>query len=150
MTPSATTPRIAVVGAGGIGGVIAWSLAKAGLSPTLIARGESAHTIARDGLTVERTGPMVPAGEPMPGPESVRLAVVEDTAQAGPQDIVIGTMKAQDWPGAVETLKPLLGPDTLVMPALNGLPWWYLAEGSQGGRCSVDPEGVLDGGSAAG
>lgn len=73
MTSFAPTPRIAMVGTGGIGGVIAWSLAKAGLSPTLIARGESARTIARDGLTVERTGSMVPAGEPMSGPESVRL-----------------------------------------------------------------------------
>lgn len=126
-------PRLAVVGAGAIGGVLAWSLAKAGFAPTLIARGDSARTIARNGLLLERDGVR----------EAMRLNVVEDSAAVGQQDIVFGTMKAHDWPDSVETLLPLIGPDTALIPAVNGLPWWYLADSASDRRSCVDPAGLL-------
>ncbi len=126
-------PRLAVVGAGAIGGVLAWSLARAGFAPTLIARGDSARVIARDGLVLERDGVR----------ETMRLNVVEDSAAVGQQDIVFGTMKAHDWPDSVETLLPLIGPDTALIPAINGLPWWYLADSASDRPSCVDPAGIL-------
>lgn len=128
-------PRIAVVGAGAIGGVLAWSLAKAGLSPLLVARGSSASVIARDGLTVDRNGVR----------ETVDIRVVGSGAEAGPQDVVIGTMKAQDWPGAVTMLQAMIGRDTALIPAINGIPWWYFAGSDVAGTtlACLDPANVL-------
>jgi len=128
---------IAIVGAGAIGGAVAYSLAEAGLAPTVIARGDSLAAIRRDGLRVERPE----------GGGTVQVAVTDDPASLGPQDLVIGTMKAQDWPGARPVIAPLIGPETALVPAINGVPWWYFD--GIGGRLAgqhieaVDPGGAL-------
>lgn len=129
--------RVAVVGAGAIGGALAHALAASGADPILVARGAAAAAIAREGLRVERMGKA----------ETSRPRVVVDTRAAGIQDVVIGTPKAQDWPGAADLFRPLIGPDTVVLPAINGVPWWYFH--GEGGRhdgtnlASLDPGRVL-------
>lgn len=131
-------PSIAVVGAGAVGGVIAYALARAGLAPTLIARGDALAAIRCDGLRVER---------PQGGGGVVRVEATDQPDALGPQDLVIGTMKAQDWPAGLATLQPLLGPDSALLPAINGVPWWYFdgIGGSLAGQpiAAVDPDGTL-------
>jgi len=65
----------------------------------------------------------------------------------GPQDLVIGTMKAQDWPAGLDTLAPLIGRQTALLPPINGVPWWYFdgQSGALGGAriAAVDPDGAL-------
>ena len=128
---------IAVFGAGAIGSAVAFALARAGLAPTLVARGAALDRIRRDGLRVDR---------PKDG-GTVRLAVTDAPASLGPQDLVIGTLKAQDWPSALDQLLPLLGPQSVLLPALNGIPWWYFdgAAGPLAGEpvAAVDPGGRL-------
>ncbi|WP_421996424.1 ketopantoate reductase family protein [Reyranella sp.] len=135
-----TFPSIAVVGAGGIGGVVAWSLARAGLSPTVIARGRSADALRRDGLTIERHGRR----------ETVRVAVASPDDDIGLQDMVLGTMKAHDWPSAMPLLKRLIGPSTTLIPAINGIPWWYFAGQSEPAApdtlSCLDPAGAMTSG----
>ena len=129
--------RIAILGAGSVGGVIAWHLVRAGAAPAIVARPESAALLAREGLTV--TGPA--------GPQTVAVAATADPEALGPRDLVLVALKAQDWPAALPLLVPLLGPDTVLVPVLNGLPWWYFqgAEGRLAERriAAVDPDGAL-------
>lgn len=129
--------RIAVVGAGAIGGSIAHALASAGADPVLVARGAAASAIARDGLHVDRFGKL----------EVSRPRVVESTRGLEPFDAVIGTLKAQDWAAGIPLIVPLVGPRTALVPAINGVPWWYfqLAGGPFDGRrlASLDPGGLL-------
>jgi len=93
--------------------------------------------IRRDGLRVDKWD----------GGGTVRLAVTDSPAELGPQDLVIGTMKAQDWPAGLATLRPLIGPQTALLPPINGIPWWYFD--GQGGPlagqpiAAVDPDGTL-------
>lgn len=134
--------RIAVVGAGAIGGSIVHVLARAGFDPVLVARGDSAQSIARDGLRVRRAGI----------DEISRPRVVTGTHGLEPFDAVIGTLKAQDWAAAVPLIAPLMGPSTCLVPAINGIPWWYFQRtgGSRDGTRlqTLDPDGVLSAGFA--
>ena len=133
----ADTLSITVVGAGAIGGAVAFSLARAGFVPKLVARGESVAAIRHDGLRVEKWD----------GGGRVRLDVTDNPAELGRQDLVIGTMKAQDWPAGLATLTPLIGPQTALLPPINGIPWWYFdgQTGPLGGQpiAAVDPNGTL-------
>lgn len=134
--------KIAVFGAGAIGCFVAGMMARAGLSPTLIARGAMLEAVRRDGLTVNFEGRDF----------TVPLQATDDTAAAGPQDLVILTTKAHQIIDALPALTPLIGPETLVMPAINGIPWWYCkgltAPGTEkiAGRdlASCDPSGRID------
>ena len=128
---------ITIVGAGAIGSAVAFSLARAGFSPKLIARGEAVAAIRNDGLRVDKWD----------GGGTVRLEVTDNPRELGPQDLVIGTMKAQDWPTGLATLTPLIGPQTALLPPINGIPWWYFdgQGGLLGGQriVAVDPDGAL-------
>ena len=129
--------RVAIVGAGAVGGVLAHALTAAGADPTLVARGATAAAIRRDGLRVVRGAKR----------EVSHPRVIETTRAAGVHDVVIGTLKAHDWAGAVPLFAPLIGPSTIVVPAINGVPWWYF-QGIGGPRdgtalVSVDPSGAL-------
>jgi 2-dehydropantoate 2-reductase len=128
---------ITVVGAGAIGSAIAFSLARAGFAPKLVARGEAVTAIRRDGLRVDKWD----------GGGTVWLEVTDKPYEIGPQDLVIGTMKAQDWPAGLATLTPLIGPQTALLPPINGIPWWYFdgQGGPLGGQriAAVDPDGTL-------
>ena len=88
---------ITVVGAGAIGSAVAFSLAGAGFAPKLVTRGETLAAIRCNGLHVEKWDSGGVA----------RLDATGNPAELGPQDLVIGTMKAQDWPAGLPALTPL-------------------------------------------
>ena len=129
--------RVCVVGAGAIGGFIAASLASAGTPTSVLARGATLAALRARGLRVESADGTVTAA----------VRVSDDAAELGPQDVVVLAVKAQSAPAAVAGLGPLLGPDTIVLPAMNGVPWWFFLQ--SGGPCagrhldSVDPGGRI-------
>jgi 2-dehydropantoate 2-reductase len=122
--------NICVVGAGAIGGWIAAKLAIAGKPVSVLARGETLRLARAEGLRLEENGE-----------ENVATVNVADQAQAvGPQDIVIIAVKAPALPTLASELRPLIGAETVVVPMLNGVPWWFV-EGEP--LRSVDPGGSI-------
>jgi 2-dehydropantoate 2-reductase len=129
--------RICTVGAGAIGGVITSGLARVNADTSVLARGAALRAIRADGLRVESAD----------GATTVPVRASDDPVALGQQDVVILAVKAQSVPGVIESVRPLLGPDTAVLSTLNGVPWWFF-EGF-GGPCSghhlssVDPDGAI-------
>ena len=107
--------KIAIYGAGSIGGYLAVHLARAGADVSVVARGATLTAIRAEGLRLVTATRTIEA----------RLPAVEDASQLGLQDCVILALKAHVIPAIVERLQPLLGPDTAVVTAANGIPWWY-------------------------
>lgn len=134
----ASPTQICVVGAGAIGGLMAARLAQAGASVSVVARGAHLEAIRQSGLKlVEQDG-------------SERVASLHATdriVELGPQDIVILALKAHQLAPVASDLISLTGPDTVVVTAQNGLPWWYFFRhgGPYEGRHleSVDPGGAI-------
>ena len=128
--------KICVYGAGAIGGYFGARLARCGHDVTLIARGPHLEAMRKNGLR------LIGADDDF----TVHPLCTDDPAEAGPQDYVIVTLKAHSVPAVAERMKPLLGPDTAVVPAVNGVPWWYFhkLEGPwEGTRVeTVDPGGA--------
>ena len=107
--------RICIFGAGAIGGTIGARLALAGHEVSLVARGAHLAALRADGLTL------------LHGQDRhvVRLAASDNPADLGAQDAVIIALKSHSLVAAVGGLAPLLGPDTAVVTAMNGVPWWF-------------------------
>ena len=108
--------RLCVFGAGAVGGLLGARLAQTGQDVSLIARGRHLAAIRAGGLTVRGADG---------GVDTVRLPASDDPGDFGPQDAVLVTAKAHDAAAAAESMRPLLGPDTAVLTAMNGIPWWY-------------------------
>lgn len=128
--------KICVYGAGAIGGLIGARLARTGIETSLVARGPHLAAMQENGLT------LVDGDERF----TVPVTATDDPATLGPQDYVVVTLKAHQVPGIVPLLQPLLGPDTAVVMATNGVPWWYFhgQDGPLAGHRlqSVDPGDV--------
>ena len=130
--------KICIYGAGAIGGLLGAQLSLAGEEVTLIARGPHLQAMKTKGLTLRIDGKELVA----------RPQVTADPAAAGPQDYVIVTLKAHSVPAAAPAMQPLLGPQTAVVTAMNGIPWWYfykLSGPHENHRLkSIDPDGALE------
>lgn len=107
--------KIAVVGAGAIGGYFGGLLARAGHDVTLIARGAHRDAIRSNGLTIESKGERF----------VTHPACTDDPAEAGPQDLVLLSLKAPAVPAMAEKMLPLFGADTAMITAMNGISYWY-------------------------
>ncbi len=107
--------KIAVVGAGAVGGYVAAELARAGHQVSVIARGENLKAIRAGGLVLETTTDRY----------QVELPASDDPADFGVQDLVIVTAKTPALADLFERLGPLLGSQTPVLTAMNGVFWWY-------------------------
>ena len=108
--------RIAIFGAGAIGGYMGARLAASGVDVTLIARGPHLAAMQRDGLRLIE----------FDGTETVtHPRLVADSREAGAHDYVILAVKAHSVSPALDAILPLIGPDTAVVTAQNGVPWWY-------------------------
>lgn len=107
--------QICIFGAGAIGGYLAVRLARRGHEISVIARGAHLAAIQASGLRLIEGGVE----------QDVKVVATDDPSQLGPQALVICSLKAhQAWQNA-EAFAPLLGPDTPVLAAMNGFPWWY-------------------------
>lgn len=128
--------RIGVAGAGAVGGLMAAWLARAGHEVSLLAGGGTLAALRDDGLRVTDAG----------GTESLRLPVSDDAAALGPQDLLVVALKGAALARGAGALIGLVGEQTLVLPAMNGVPWWFLDPHGTGDAAplrSVDPDGAV-------
>ena len=79
------------------------------------------------------------------GRQATRIAVSDDVATFGPQDLVVIALKAPALPAVAPAIATLLGPSTMLLPAMNGVPWWFMPVSAPWERPldSVDPGGRL-------
>ena len=132
--------KIAVVGLGAIGGVLAaWlgsRLAPGRVQLSALARGATLQAVRAQGLLLETDA----------GPQAVAVQASDDPAQLGVQDLVIVAVKGPALAAVAPAVARLMGPQTLVLTAMNGVPWWFfdgLPGACQGLHLdSVDPGGV--------
>lgn len=129
--------KVAVLGAGAIGAYVGAMLARGGTDVHLIARGAHLDAMRSHGVRV------ITDAEDF----TVRAPATDDSHDVGEVDAVFLGLKAQQYAGAGSLLEPLLGPETGVVAAQNGVPWWYFH--SHGGPLegrrieSVDPDGAV-------
>jgi 2-dehydropantoate 2-reductase len=138
-----TTPftKVCVVGAGAIGGWLGAGLARAGCTVSMLARGQTLATLQRDGLQLH-SGPTE-----APRTETHTVHAGDDARHLGVQDLVVIAVKAPALRDVALQLAPLLHADTVVLTAMNGVPWWFLqgfGGALQGTRLhAVDPTGEI-------
>jgi 2-dehydropantoate 2-reductase len=130
--------KACIFGAGAIGGWLGAALARAGCQLSAVARGPALQALRAQGLTLVH-------GEQR---EHFTLRAEQDPAALGVQDLVILSVKAPGMPDVAERIAPLLGPQTVVLTAMNGVPWWFLQGGvdaSVRGKQlkAVDPDGRI-------
>jgi len=124
--------KVCVFGAGAVGSNFALSFAQAGADVSVVARGAHLEAMRDRGIAVTWKG------------ETRHAAVraVADAAELGPQDLVVVTLKAVSVAGSAASIAGLLGPDTDVVFAVNGLPWWYRPR-IGGPLAMLDPDGTI-------
>jgi 2-dehydropantoate 2-reductase len=129
--------KICVYGAGAVGGLIAARLARSGHEVSVIARGAHLESIRAHGLRLRESAQT----------EAYMVKAEADPARLGPQDHVLVAVKAQSLPEVAECIAPLVGPDTSIITAMNGVPWWFFDRLQFGGGKlrleSLDPGGRL-------
>jgi 2-dehydropantoate 2-reductase len=104
--------RIAVIGVGGVGGYFGARLAQAGEEVAFIARGDTLRALREHGLRVESAD-----GDMLIQPAQA----TDDPATIGPVDFVLLAVKGWQAPEAIDSMRPLMGPDTVAVPLLNGI-----------------------------
>ena len=110
--------RIVIAGAGAIGGYIGAKLARVGADVVLFARGPHLQAMQARGLRVRSVD----------GDFEVQPQVASDLSTIGTADVVFLGVKAHALTALAPQLRPLLGPDTVVVSTQNGIPWWYFQE----------------------
>jgi 2-dehydropantoate 2-reductase len=130
--------KACIVGAGAIGGFIGARLAAAGEARvSALARGETLDALKRHGWRLRA------------GDESVQApaaAAADHAGAIGPQDLVVIALKAHAMPAMAGAIVPLIGEQTVVMPAMNGVPWWFMTGVRGFGDApveSIDPAGAV-------
>ena len=130
--------KVCIYGAGAIGGWIGVKLAQAGCDVSVVARGATLEALRNDGLRLQPQG-----GEAI----SMKVRASASPADFGVQDLVIVAVKAPAMAEVAKAIAPLLGPRTVVLTAMNGVPWWFF-EGFGGHYAgtrlkSVDADGSI-------
>jgi 2-dehydropantoate 2-reductase len=131
--------KIAIIGAGAIGGYVGVKLALAGEDVTFMVRGKNLQAIRQNGMKLINND----------GSELIadRVTATDNYDEAGPQDMVILALKANQVEAVANDLPKLFGPDTVVVTMQNGIPYWYFHQ--HGGELagsqvhSVDPTGII-------
>lgn len=134
--------KITIFGVGAIGGWIGARLAAQGLPVSAIARGRTLQALRSQGLRLAEASP---AGPEVQATHAINAT--DDPRQLGPQDLVVVAVKAPAMGAVASAMGPLLGPQTVVFTAMNGVPWWFLQGfgGALAGRtlASTDPQGAI-------
>lgn len=130
--------KACIVGAGAIGGFIGTRLAASGKAEvSAIARGATLEALKQHGWRMREGGALV---------QTPAAAVATDARELGVQDLVVVAVKGPALASVAAGIGPLLGPQTVVLPAMNGVPWWF-SQGvdALGGEPlqSVDPGGRI-------
>ncbi|MEO7390745.1 MAG: 2-dehydropantoate 2-reductase [Ramlibacter sp.] len=129
--------KVCIYGAGAIGGWIGVKLARAGCEVNVVARGATLDALQSHGLRLQQ------AGESLSAP--VRSSA--SPADLGVQDLIVVAVKAPAMADVAKAIGPIMGPNTIVLTAMNGVPWWFLEGfgGAYAGRRleSVDPDGGI-------
>jgi len=130
-------PKICIYGAGAIGGMIGTKLALAGADVSVVARGQTLRIIQSHGLR------LITGEQTLTAP----VKAVAEPAALGVQDYVIIAVKAPALREVALRIRPLIGPNTTVVTAMNGIPWWFFHNdnGPLAGRTlsAVDPDGSI-------
>jgi 2-dehydropantoate 2-reductase len=127
--------KVCIFGAGAIGGYLGVQLAQAGADVSLVARGAHLEAMRKNGVRLLKDDEEIVA----------HPTCTNDPAELGVQDCVIVGLKGHQLSSAVESMQPLLGNDTAIVTAVNGIPYWYFYR--HGGKLegstleSVDPGG---------
>jgi 2-dehydropantoate 2-reductase len=131
-------PRVCVVGAGAVGGMVGARLAASGVPTSALARGATAQALGESGWRLREGGWQVTAAA---------CRVAESADELGEHDVVVIAVKGQSLSALAGSLTPLLHPSTLVVAAMNGVPWWFttgLGRPVEGVHLSsVDPGGRI-------
>jgi len=129
--------KICVYGAGAIGALMGLRLARKGAEVSVVDVGPTLDSIQKHGLRVIEHSEVL----------SVPVRATSDPASLGPQELVIVSVKGPTLKFIASKIAPLLGPDTVIMTAMNGVPWWFFHgfggeyEGTQ--LRSIDPDGII-------
>jgi 2-dehydropantoate 2-reductase len=129
--------KVCIYGAGAIGGWIGAKLARAGCELSVVARGATLQALESTGLRLDEDGTTLQ--------QEVRASA--SPGELGVQDLVIVAVKAPAMAEVAKAIRPLLGPGTVVLTAMNGVPWWFFQ--GFGGRYagtrlkSIDPDGTI-------
>lgn len=129
--------KVAIYGAGAIGGWMGVKLARAGCDVSVVARGATLEAVQQHGLRLRAGGEEIVA----------KVRASTNPAELGVQDLVVIAVKSQAMPEVAMCIGPLLGPETVVLTAMNGVPWWFF-DGFGGPLAgtrleAVDPEGAI-------
>ncbi|WP_284618746.1 2-dehydropantoate 2-reductase [Aquabacterium humicola] len=129
--------KVCIVGAGAIGGLIGAKLSATGVHQvSALARGATLAALRRHGFRLREGSEL----------QQSPVAAVEHARVLGEQDLVIIAVKAPSMAAVAASVAPLLGPQTIVLPAMNGVPWWFGAATPALGPeplASVDPGGAI-------
>jgi 2-dehydropantoate 2-reductase len=130
--------KVCIYGAGAIGGWLGVKLAKAGCDVSVVARGATLAALNEHGLRLEQ-----PSGDAV----TVGVKASAQPEELGVQDLVVIAVKAPAMADVARSIGPLIGPNTIVLTAMNGVPWWFF-EGFggrfQGTRLkAVDADGSI-------
>ena len=129
--------KVCIVGAGAIGGFIGTRLAAAGRAEvSAVARGATLNALREHGWRLQSGADLLQA----------TARATDKPSELGPQDLVVIAVKGPALPAVAQGIALLLGPHTLVLPAMNGVPWWF-CQGLPGfgdePLHSVDPGGIV-------
>ncbi len=130
--------KVCIYGAGAIGGWIGHKLAAAGCDVRVVARGATLAALQQHGLRLNEGGNITA--------QQVRASA--QPADLGVQDLVVLAVKAPALSEVARHIAPLIGPHTIVLTAMNGVPWWFLqgfgGELANQRLTTVDPDGTLE------
>lgn len=125
--------KVGIVGAGAIGGWVGAKLAAAGSHVSVLARGQTLNAVVANGLVLhEDSGSIAP-----------QVAASGNAADLGPQALVVLAVKAPALREAAQAARPFIDQDTIIVPMLNGVPWWFLSDQPQLRPASLDPDGTI-------
>jgi len=129
--------KVAIYGAGAIGGWIGVKLAQAGHEVGVVARGAMLAALREQGLRMIEGG----------STQTVTVQAAQDPTELGVQDLVVVAVKGPAMASVAAHIAPLLGAQTVVLTAMNGVPWWF-CDGLHGDFVgkrlkSIDPDGAI-------
>lgn len=131
--------KICIYGIGAIGGLMAARLIQAGYSVSAVARGATLEALQKNGLQYYAAGSDTA--------QSCPIKASSSPAELGVQDIVIIAVKTTGLQAIAKQIAPLIGPDTTILSAMNGIPWWFFHglehENGHLKLDSVDPDGII-------